>query len=744
MCIIHACSFSCIINIYLNLKPTIVFLSTYPPRECGIATFTQDLLKYSQNFLGILVDCKVAALNLSPLDIYKYPPEVEWEIDQESVKQYQNLAETINDDQNISGVIIQHEYGIFGGPDGEKILCFMEKCIKPMLVTLHTVLPKPTQKMHSITEKIINYASSLVVLTQNSKEIIERIYPQSKSKVFVIPHGIHTDTFSVPKKYKQKLELENHIIVSTFGLLSRGKGIEYAIQALPEVVKKYPSLLYLILGETHPVIRRNEGEKYRLELEKLVTSLGLEKHVKFYDQYLNLPDLLDFLKATDIYISTSINPNQSVSGTLSYALGSGRAVISTEFAQAKEIIRKKTGRLVPVKDSRALTVALLDLLSDEKRLKEMHRNAYESTRSMLWNNVAEKYVSLLARKVIPLIKLDHLYKMTDDFGLFQFATLATPNRDFGYTLDDNARALIFCSWYIKHTYSREVEKLITTYLGFIKECQSEGGSFINYVGYPDRSPTSQNNTEDLEDARARAMWALSEIMSNETLSKDLRNQAKEIYLFAFSRKSKMTHLRAKAFAIKSFALVLPNLPGKREELLAEVKENADYLITALTANSINSWRWFESDLNYNNALLPESLLIAGDILENHEYTSQGILSLKFLIGKTFSKTYMPIGQSQWYKNKEKRSNFDQQPEDPASMILALSRAYKITGDEQYKSLANKCFSWFLGNNSLKKSLYDFTTGGCYDGLHSDRVNLNQGAESLVSYLMSSFITMQLN
>lgn len=690
------------------------------------------------------MDCKVAALNLSPLDIYKYSPEVEWEIDQENIKEYQNLAETINNDQNISGVIIQHEYGIFGGSDGEKILHFMEKCKKPMLVTLHTVLPKPAEKMKFLTEKIINYASSIVVLTQNSKEIIEKIYPHSQDKVFVIPHGIHTDTFSVSKKYKEKLELENHIIVSTFGLLSRGKGIEYAIRALPEVVKKYPSLLYLVLGETHPVIRRNEGEKYRLELEELVTSLGLEKHVKFYDQYLSLPDLLDFLKATDIYFSTSINPNQSVSGTLSYALGSGRAVISTEFAQAKEIIRKETGRLVPVRDSKALTEALLDLLSDEKKLKKMHRNAYESTRSMLWNNVAEKYVNLLARKVIPLIKLDHLYRMTDDFGIFQFASLAAPNKDFGYTLDDNARAVIFCSWYIKHIYSRELEKLITIYVGFIKKCQLEEGSFINYIGYKDKAPTSQNNDEDLEDARARAMWALAEIMNNETLSKDLRNQAKEIFLLTFTCKRKMTHLRAKAFAIKSFALVLPNLPEKRKELLTEIKENADYLLTALTANSINSWRWFESDLNYNNALLPESLLIAGDILENDEYTSQGILSLKFLISKTFSKTYMPIGQSQWYKNKQKRSNYDQQPEDPASMILALYSAYKITGDDQYKNLAGKCFSWFLGNNSLKKSLYDYRTGGCYDGLHSDRVNLNHGAESLISYLMSSFIVMQLN
>lgn len=726
-----------------QLKPTIVFLSTYPPRECGIATFTQDLLQASTTFLGPLVDCKVAALNLSPLDTYTYPPEVEWQIDQNNKKEYRALAKIINSDSNISGAIVQHEYGIFGGVDGEKILSFMETCTKPMLVTLHTVLPKPTRHMRNLTGKIIRLASTIVVLTQNSKEIVEKLYPQSQSKVFVIPHGIHTSTFSDPKKYKEKLELKNHTIISTFGLLSRGKGIEYAISALPPVIKKYPSLLYLILGQTHPVVRRNEGEQYRLTLEKLVTKLGLEKHVKFYDQYLSLSDLLEFLKATDIYIATSINPNQAVSGTLSYALGAGRAAISTEFAQAKEIITKKTGRLVPIKNSQALTNALLDLLSDQKKLRKMHKNAYAATRPMLWSNVAEKYTSLLTRTVIPFLKLDHLHAMTDDFGLFQFAKLSAPNKAFGYTLDDNARALIFCSWQIQQTKTKELEKLITIYLSFIQKCQQPDGSFINYIDFVNKSPTLQNTTEDLEDTKARALWAVSEIMSNTMLSQEIQQQAKDIFLAALSRKIQPTHLRACAFAIKAFSLALPHLPSKRNELIKDIQTYAHALTTALRKNSVKSWRWFESDLNYNNAILCESLFIAGNVLKNDVYTRQGILSLEFLISKTFSKTYMPIGHAKWYKNKQKRSNYDQQPEDPAAMILALLTAYTYTGDTQYKKLAITCFSWFLGNNSLKKALYDDKTGGCYDGLHPDRVNLNQGAESLVSYLMASAMIQQL-
>ncbi|HZJ18034.1 MAG TPA: glycosyltransferase [Patescibacteria group bacterium] len=624
------------------------------------------------------------------------------------------------------------------------LLFFMEKCKKPMIVTLHTTLPNPSFKMKSVTEKIITFADSIVVLTQKSKNIIESLYPKSIKKIFIIPHGIHPSDFSYSKALKSKLELKNRIVLSTFGLLSRGKGIEYAIRALPKVIKKYPEVLYLILGETHPVIRRAEGEKYRLELEELIKKLNLEKHVKFYDQYFSLPDILEFLKATDIYIATSINPNQTVSGTLSYALGTGLATISTEFAQAKEIITLETGRLVPIKNPPAFSEAILDLLSDKKRLRQMHLNAYEMTRSMLWSNVAKEYSKHLTKLVIPKIKLDHLYNMTDNFGLFQFASLSTPNKDFGYALDDNARALITCSWLIKQKHTKKLDSLIKLYLSFIKKCQLTNGSFINYIGFKDKLPTPQNNKEDLQDAQTRTLWALSEVMINQAISQNIRNQAKSMFILKLNRKTKLTHLRAMAFAIKSFALVLPILPEKKSELLSLMKNYADSLLNALSDNSIKSWKWFESNLNYNNALLSESLLIAGNILKNNEYKTQGFHSLDFLISKTFSKTYMPIGHSDWYENNEKRSSHDQQPEDPASMILALASAYHYTNNERYKRLARKCFSWFLGNNSLKKSLYDYKNGGCHDGLHPDRVNLNQGGESLVSYLMSSLTMSQLN
>lgn len=724
---------------------TIVFLSTYPPRECGIATFTQDLLYFSQKLLGTSVHCKVAALNLSPLDTYKYPPKVEWEIDQNNRKEFIQFAHTVNNDASILGVIVQHEYGIFGGVWGEKLVSFMRNCKKPMLVTLHTVLPSPTPKMKEITEHIIKLATTLVVLTENSKKIIEEVYPESMGKIFVIPHGIHDSQFSDPEKYKVRLELKNHTILSTFGLLSRSKGIEYVIKALPAVIKKYPSVLYLILGETHPVIRRREGEKYRIELAQLIKKLGLKKHVKFYDQYMSLSHLTEFLKATDIYIATSTNPNQAVSGTFSYALGVGRAVVSTEFAQAKEIITPEVGRLVPIKNSPAITAALLDLLSNIDQLKEMNLNAYEKTRPMLWTNVAEWYAKLLTRTILPPLKLTHLRAMTDDFGFFQFATGSIPNKDYGYTVDDNARALIVCSLLVKKNYKEDLHSLINIYLEYLQKCQRTDGSFTNYIGFTDKMPTKQNDIENLQDVQGRALWALGEVMSNSMLANNIRAAAKKMFLLALPKVSDLTYARSRAFVIKACALAREALPEYQQELTVSIKTHADYLLSALSTHSVESWTWFEDYLSYNNAILPESLLIAGVVTKNPHYTEKGIQALDFLISKTFSSSmYQPIGHAKWYKRNGERSYYDQQAEDPAATILALVTAYKITHNDTYRKLVDTCFSWFLGNNSLHIPLYNEKTGGCFDGLRPDGVNGNQGAESLVSYLMSRIVIIEIH
>ena len=679
----------------------------------------------------------MVAINLSPLDRYIYPSEVAWQISQNSKKDYSDVAKHLNVNPKVVGVILQHEFGIYGGNEGENILNFIENCQKPILTTLHTVLPNPSPKMKQVTSRIIRSSNIIVVLTHTSREILEKEYPFAIGKTYVIPHGIHQTEFSDTAPAKKKLKLIDSTILSTFGLLSRGKGIEYVLQALPAVIQKHPNIQYLILGRTHPAIRRLEGEKYRNELSDLTAQLNLKNHVKFFDQYLDLDDLIEFLKATDIYISTSINPNQAVSGTLSYALGSGRAVISTQFVQAKEIVTPNIGRLVPIKNSSAFTTALLDLLSDESALKKMHQSAYEVTRPMLWKNVAKEYSDLLAQVVLPPMNLNHLKRMTDEFGLFQFAQASNPHKEHGYTLDDNARALIICKELSSQSYAMHgLEKALDTYLRFIEKCQKPDGTFINYFG-ADKKPSTQNNLEDISDSYARAIWALSEVMCSQNLHSDVKNRAEIMFFKALPHASDHTHLRTSAVIIKALATALNVLPVQHRQLLNIINKNSILLEKSLKSNTDGQWHWFESYLAYNNAVLSESLLLAGNVLKNDEYTRLGIISLRFLIKETFSTNmYLPIGHSSWYKKNEKRSYFDQQPEEPASMILALTTAFRLTGHESYKNLAIKCFSWYLGNNSLHQFLYDFQTGGCFDGLHPDRVNQNQGAESLVSYILS--------
>ena len=711
-------------------KPTLVFLGTYPPRECGIATFTKDLLTASQKLLGTRVACRVAAWNISALDTYEYPAEVAWEINQHNAGQYRDLAHQLNSDPDVIGVIIQHEYGIFGGEDGENILEFMKLVSKPQIVTLHTLLPHPGEHLKLVTQQIISLSAHVVVLTQSSRDMLVALYPQAQEKVSVILHGIHPTPFTLTKSAKKKLKLNGHLVLSTFGLLSRGKGIEYVLQALHPVIKKYPNLQYLVLGETHPVVRRLEGEQYRNELTELVTRLNLTSHVKFYDQYLNLADLLAYLKATDVYICASVNPNQAVSGTLSYALGTGRAVISTDFPQASEVITQRIGRLVPVRNSPALTWAILDLLKRPVQLEQMHQHAYAITRPMLWSNIAREYLLLLNAPILPPLVLTHLTHMTDEFGLFQFASLGTPNPDFGYTLDDNARAMIIGSWLNDNT-------LVNTYLNFMAACQKPDGTFINYIAFSNKSHSPQNYQEDLEESNARALWALGEVLSNSSLPTSTTNQATQMWLAALPRACSLTHPRAMALVIKAVYTALPKLEDARPDLSQTIDTLARGLSRKLAENSHTDWRWFEDRFKYNNAVLPESLLIAGHVLANDQYTKAGLQALEFLIGKTFEgRMYVPIGHTTWYGQGNTRSYFDQQPEDPAATILALATAYRTTGQQRYKELAFTCFSWFLGNNMVKKPLYNYETGSCYDGLHPDRVNLNQGAESLVSYLLS--------
>jgi hypothetical protein len=571
--------------------------------------------------------------------------------------------------------------------------------------------------MYRITEVLLEKASQVVVMSKQSKDILINTYPSiDKNKIKFIPHGIHPVLFKLTSSTKPKIGMKNRIVLATFGLISRNKGIEYVLRALPSIVEKHPEVIYLILGSTHPVIRRQEGESYRVELLKLTEELGLKRNVRFYDQYFPLDDILKYLQATDIYLFTALDPMQSVSGTFSYALGTGAAVVSTTFNQAKEMITPEVGRLVPMKDSPAFTAAILELIHDQNRLEIMHHEAYLSTRSMLWSNVGEEFINLISSTSLPPINLNHLHNMVDDFGLVQFAKNSKPDYDSGYTLDDNARALIACRW-ISELYPEfrsEMKKYIAIFAKFVDFCVNKNGTYINYIAKDKRTATTQNDVENLNDSIGRIIWATS--------SPKLLEQAK--------------YPRSIAMSI----LGLANHTGKNA-----ISILADKLKLAFEENADEKWCWFEPELTYANGLLPAALLVAANTTGNNHYKEIAIKSLEFLIKTCFyGDVYVPIGQKRWFAKGKERSLFDAQPEDPCAMLIALEQAFYTTNDPRYARLARKCFSWYRGNNLTGNRMYDPMTGGCFDGLKQDGVNHNQGAESLISYLMARCIIDRIN
>lgn len=647
------------------IKPSIVFVSTYPPRECGIATFTRDLATAFQSLVIDECDVKVAAINKTNLDTLTYPTEVKWQIDQDSSQDYRVLADNINSDETVRAVIIQHEYGIFGEQDGSYILELTKNLHKPYVLSMHTVLSQPSASLKNVTQQLIENAQAVIVLSQESKKILENIYESTKTKIHFVPHGIHPQLFLKPSQVKPKLKLANKTVVATFGLLSRGKGIEYVISSLPEVVEKHPDLVYLILGQTHPVIRKTEGESYRHELMQLVKNLGLEKHVIFHDHYLTTENILTYLQATDVYIATSLSPEQSVSGTFSYALGAGRAVISTAFRQATEVITPEVGRLVPMKNSVAYSNALLELLSNQDALHQMHQEAYRRTRSMVWSNVAHEYCELLA--TIPDCQLSkqwyapdptirHLEKMTDHFGFLQFSTYAQPDPEFGYTLDDNARALVVLLRMVDEKLVNQMRAmpLIQKYFSFIQQCRLKDGSFINYLSGDNQTVTGQNADEDLSDCVGRVCWAFGEIIGCDWLPTEMKYYAEQALSEILPSIATIKHLRSKAFAL----LGICQLRGQKPELTAIIEKLASSLTTSYQTHHSENWEWFEEKLTYANGLLPLALFKAGTALQNNTMIEIAKKTLNFLTKQCFfGDMYIPIGQRIWSNSDGTRGFF---------------------------------------------------------------------------------------
>ncbi len=738
--------------------PAILYVGTFPPRACGIATFTQDLTNAIDKEYHPSVKSQILAVNDNGTSIYNYPNKVRMQVREIDIADYLKLAHEINRNPQIKLVNVQHEYGIFGGEWGNYLIPFLELLNKPIVVTMHTVLPHPTDFVKHITQEFVDRADGVVVMTKTSAQLLQEVYGISKKKITVIPHGVHHVAFPSKSKAKRKLNLSGRTVLSSFGMLNRDKGIEYAIAALPKVVEKYPDALYLVLGATHPVVRKQQGEVYRNKLKKLVAKLKLEDHVKFYDKYMDLEELIEFLKATDIYLSPTLNPLQAVSGTISYALSAACPIIATANQYATDVINQERGILVRFKNSKDIEKALLELLGDPKRRKEMKKAAYFYSRHMTWQNVALSYFKFFNNfaKIVPResgklppVNLDHLQTLTNQFGIIQFAVHTKPDPGSGYCLDDNARSLLAYLMLYRQKPLKIYLDQIEKYFKFIKFVQKGSGKFYNFVNY-NKSITDKS---DSEDTFGRAIWALGFLIATDKLPENMKRSACAIFRKAKRWIKELKSLRAISFAILGLNYLLENYDNyavrdekkaesEKQELVGLVKKLANTLVknfeqTSKNGKNAKKWPWFEDALTYSNYKLPEALLRAAKLTGEKRYREVAEETMKFLGRVSFEHGYFSaIGQDGWYHRDGRRAYFDQQPEDTASAVEALATAFEVTKKKTYAEQAKRAFEWFLGKNHLNQMIYDEQTGGCYDGLGRESINFNQGAESTISYLLA--------
>lgn len=727
------------------LLPEILFITSYPSRECGIATYSQDLLRALNNKFQYSFSLKVCAVE-SKLSDYSYGNEVKYVFNTSFPKLALRLAKDINDDESIQIVVVQHEFGFFN-QHPEIFLKFLSLLEKPIIITFHTVLQSPDETLKLHVKQIVNVASSVVVMTKFSSEVLKRDYQVNIKKVAVIPHGTHLVSQLDRDLLKTKYHLSGRTVLSTFGLLSSGKSIETTLEALPAIVLQNPSILFLIIGKTHPTVVQQEGEVYRQMLKNKITALKLEKHVRFINAFLPTHTLLEYLQLSDIYLFTSKDPNQAVSGTFSYAISCGCPVISTPIPHAIEVLQNNSDLIFDFGNSIQLTEKVNSLLRDNSRRQKISSDGLHRMASTAWENAAIAHAILFEKTSnqqihlhyrIPDINLEHIRKMTTNFGIIQFAKVNHPDLDTGYTLDDNARALVaFCQHYEITKDSNDLV-YISIYFQFIRFCLQPEGYFYNYVSETYHF-TAQNTTSNLADSNGRAIWALGYLISiRHLLPVGLLLEAEKTLQDALPSMSKVHSTRAMGFAIKG--LYYANLCKSDFEYVPLIEQLSDRLVQMFRHEANHKWEWFESYLTYANSILPESMLCAWLSTHNPIYKNIAKSSFDFLLSKIFTpNSIRVISNKNWLqKDDEKKLHHigGEQPIDVAYTILALHKFYEVFEEEEYLNKIEVAFNWFLGNNHLKQIIYNPCTGGCYDGLEEHAVNLNQGAESTISYLMA--------
>lgn len=727
----------------INL-PEILFITSYPPRECGIATYSEDLVKALNNKFQKSFDIKICALE-SEFEKNNYSNKINYVLETDNSNSYLELTKDINENENISMVLIQHEFGLFRTNE-EDFIQFLKSLNKPIIVVFHTVLPNPNLTMQKMVKEIGNCTNSLIVMTKASSKILVEDYQINQDKISVIPHGTHLVEHSNKNVLKEKYGVAGRKIISTFGLLSSGKCIETSINALQTIVKKHPEVLFLVIGKTHPTVIKNEGEKYRSTLEARITALQLNKYVKFINQYLPLEELLEYLQLTDIYLFTSKDRNQAVSGTFSYAISCGCPIISTPIPHAVEVLQNGTGIIIDFENPKQLAEQVSHLLDNEQLRKEISSNGIHKLAPTAWENSAISH-ALLFENIsnenielhykIPEINLNHFKNLTTKFGMIQFSIINQPDINSGYTLDDNARALVAMCQHFELKNDENDLVYINKFFDFIKFCLQPEGYFLNYVD--ENKKFTKQNSENLDDSNGRAIWALGYLVSiSDLLPAELAENAKKTLQLSLGNVCKIHSPRAMAFIIKG--IYYNNIVNYSEDNVSVLKHLADRLVQMYRHETDENWHWFESYLTYGNSILPEAMLCAYLATDIPIYREIAITSFDFLLTKIFKDNSIKvISNKGWLlNNKDIQAERigGEQPIDIAYTILALSKFYETFNDSYYLEKMEIAFDWFLGKNHLHQIVYNPCTGGCYDGLEDKYINLNQGAESTVSYLMA--------
>ena len=731
----------------------IAFIGDYLPRKCGIATFTCDL-RQAVAAAYPMIDTFVAPVNDLEAG-YAYPHEVRFEFAENDLDSYRRTAAYLNF-SNADVVCLQHEYGIYGGPAGSFILPLLRDLRIPIVTTLHTVLETPDADQRRVMLELATLSARLVVMSERGMRMLQDIYHVPAGKIDLIPHGIADIPFVDSSFYKDQFGVEGKNVLLTFGLLSPNKGIENVLRAMPEIIKKYPNLVYIILGATHPNLVRENGEAYRLSLERLAQDLGIKGHISFYNRFVDQEELKIFLGVCDIYITPYLHAAQATSGTLAYAFGSGKAVVSTPYWHAEELLADDRGVLVPFGDSRAMADAVIGLLKDEKRRNAMRKRAYLMGREMTWSKTAEQYmrsferarhtplqssVSRLAVKTLaeerlelPELRLDHLINLTDSTGMIQHAIFTMANRQHGYCVDDNARALIFTVLLEQMEVERpDLRRLTGTYASFLQYAfEPANHRFHNFMSF-DRRWLDDHGSED---SHGRTLWALGTCVGR-AKHPDLQAWAAQLFEHALPPVLEMTSPRAWAFALLGIYEYFRRFSGDR--LAAHARDIlTEKLIDLYDRCATEEWPWFEESLSYDNARLSQVMILSGRWANNPRAFEIGLASLRWLVGiqKAPQGHFRPIGSEGFYHRDGKRANYDQQPVEAQATISACLETYRDTNDPIWHEEARIAFEWFLGRNDLGRSVYDTKSGGCCDGLHIDRVNQNQGAESTLAFLIS--------